>query len=65
MAVAHEVNVKFLQHLNTDGGSPELLPPFFYQNLRNGSLGSCVEIVAVEKNIGIEKALNGHGLDRG
>jgi hypothetical protein len=65
MAAADEVDVKLLEYLDTDGGTPELLPGFLDQGLCDGTLAKSVEIVAVEEDIGIEKSFSGHGLDRG
>lgn len=53
MAFANEIDVEFLQHLNADGGTPDLKPRLLDERLGDMALFRSIEIVTVKQDIRI------------
>ena len=56
-----KIDVELLENLDTYGGATKATPAICNQIGCYFALGSGIAIVAVEKNIGVQKAFNGHG----
>gem|GEM_PF-5456871 len=52
--------MKFLQHLHTQGCAPRLEPRLLDDCPRDGPFGWGIQVVGVEKNVCIQKTINGH-----
>lgn len=55
MTFAEKIDMEFLENLNADGCATRLLPSFLNQRFRDETFRRFIQIVAIEKDICIEK----------
>src|SRR3954467_8311776 len=61
---SQKINVKFLEHLNTDSSAASFQPAALGESEHYGSLATSLRVVGVDKDICIHKDLSGHALRR-